>query len=31
MFIRCAFFKGKVKEGRQEEFDNYIDSVLIPT
>ncbi len=29
MFIRCAFFKGKVKEGRQQEFDDYIDSVLV--
>ncbi len=31
MFIRCAFFKGKVKEGYQEEFDTYIDTVLVDT
>jgi len=29
MFIRCAFFKGKVKEGYQEKFDTYIDTVLV--
>lgn len=31
MFIRCAFFKGKVKDGYQEKFDHYIDTVLMDT
>lgn len=31
MFIRCAFFKGKVKDGYQERFDEYIDNVLMDT
>ena len=31
MFIRCAFFKGKVKEGYQQKFDTYIDTVLVDT
>lgn len=31
MFIRCAFFKGKVKEGYQEKFDTYIVDVLVDT
>lgn len=31
MFIRCAFFKGKVKDGYQEQFDTYIDTVLVDT
>lgn len=31
MFIRCAFFKGKVKDGYQEKFDSYIDTVLVDT
>lgn len=31
MFIRCAFFKGKVKAGYQEQFDTYIDTVLVDT
>ncbi len=31
MFIRCAFFKGTVKEGYQDKFDAYIDSVLVDT
>lgn len=31
MYIRCAFFKGKVKEGYQEKFDTYIDTVLVDT
>lgn len=31
MYIRCAFFKGKVKEGYQQRFDEYIDTVLMDT
>jgi len=31
MFIRCAFFKGTVKEGYQDKFDAYIDAVLVNT
>lgn len=31
MFIRCAFFKGKVKDGYQDKFDTYIDTVLVDT
>ena len=31
MFIRCAFFKGKVKDGLQGRFDDYIEAVLKDT
>ncbi|WP_306259069.1 antibiotic biosynthesis monooxygenase [Pararhizobium sp. IMCC21322] len=31
MFIRCAFFKGKVRDGYQEKFDAYISEVLTDT
>lgn len=31
MFIRCAFFKGKVRAGYEEKFDTYIKTVLVDT
>lgn len=29
MFTRCAFFRGRVKPGRQEEFDAHIEAELV--
>lgn len=31
MYIRCAFFKGRVKAGHQAEFDTHVDTVLLDT
>ena len=31
MYLRCAFFKGRIKSGHQAEFDTYIDTVLVDT
>lgn len=30
MFIRCAFFRGHVKAGRQAAFDDHIAQTMIP-
>ena len=30
MFIRCAFFQGKVKPGSEQAFNNYIRKELVP-
>jgi hypothetical protein len=30
MFIRCAFFQGKVKSGMEQAFNNYIRKELVP-
>lgn len=30
MYIRCAFFKGRVKPGFEEEFSRYIKEKLVP-
>lgn len=30
MFMRCAFFRGSVKPGREAEFTAYIDEKLVP-
>ncbi|MGJ7564684.1 hypothetical protein ACSFBM_12575 [Variovorax sp. GB1R11] len=30
MFIRCAFFKGQVKPGMEEAFDQHVHQKLVP-
>lgn len=30
MFIRCAFFKGKVRAGMEEAFDRHVHEKLVP-
>lgn len=30
MFIRCAFFKGRVKAGMEEAFDRHVHDRLVP-
>ena len=30
MFIRCAFFQGKVKPGMEDAFNRYIRENLVP-
>ncbi len=30
MFVRCTFFRGRVKSGLQEEFDRTVEEMLVP-
>jgi len=30
MFVRCAFFRGRVKPGREAEFDAHVENTLKP-
>jgi hypothetical protein len=30
MFIRCAFFRGRVKAGMEEAFDRHVHEKLVP-
>ena len=30
MFIRCAFFRGRVKPGHEEAFTRYVNDKLVP-
>ena len=30
MFIRCAFFKGRVKPGMEQAFDRHVHETLVP-
>jgi len=30
MFIRCAFFRGSVRPGRQDDFSRYVREQLVP-
>lgn len=30
MFVRCAFFRGRVKPGREEAFTTYVREKLVP-
>jgi antibiotic biosynthesis monooxygenase (ABM) superfamily enzyme len=30
MIIRCAFFRGRIKPGREAEFEGMLETVLVP-